>query len=53
MVSMAQGGVVHRGVTLTELKAAMCAVQNKTYVSSSKFKLWKRGKKGHEKNSGK
>lgn len=52
-VSMAQGGVVHRGVALTELKAAMCAVQNKTYVSSSKFKLWKRGKKGHEKNSGK
>ncbi len=49
-VSMAQGGVLRRGVTRTQLKEAICAVQNKTYVSSSKFRLWKRGRSQDEKN---
>lgn len=51
-VSMAQGGILHRGVTFSELKKAMCAVQNKTYVNSSKFRIWKRGKDRNEKDSG-
>ena len=49
-VSMAQGGVLRRGVTRTQLKEALCAVQNKTYVSNNKFRLWKRGRSQDEKN---
>lgn len=50
-VSMAQGGTLRRHVTLEELAEAMRGVQNKTYVNSSKFKLWKRGRNQNEKNS--
>lgn len=52
-VSMAQGGTLRRHVTLEELTEAMRGVQNKTYVNNSKFRLWKRGRKRNEKNSGK
>ncbi|MCI9547007.1 MAG: TIGR00159 family protein [Lachnospiraceae bacterium] len=51
-VSMAQGGALRRGVSRTELKEAICAVQNKTYVSNSKFRLWKRGRGQDEKDPG-
>lgn len=50
-VSMVQGGVLHRGVTFSELKKAMRAVQNKTYMNNGKFRIWKRGRDRNEKDS--